>query len=694
MDEERIFGEEERGLSGSEPDTGTSDSAETPGSGPSQDPDMSGFTQEHVPELHFDTDSEEGSAPAYEPDLQFGTDTGSGDDISGAETGSGADSFETDAGTGSFGTDTGSDSFGTDTGADSFGADTGADSFGTDTGAEDTGSGTGVFGTDAAQDEPQPQPQPSSFDYDDEPRFDTQTGERLDKPKKKFPGILLTLAVTAFAVGCFVYAVMPGRITRKDAAGDADPVETEQAELAIASEQTEQAATEADTEEAVLSAAVAQTEALTEAQTENHAAEETEAGTETETETKQELPLLPPFEGGSVALSASLDVSDMVEEVMPSVVSVTSTNVQTVLDFFYGRRQIESTAAGSGFIVYEDADSYGIVTDASILSGAMEVTAGFFIPEESKEDSAGEPLAEAQIVGVDPETGLALLRVEKDALSEEVKNAVRPAVLGDSDAVRVGERAIAIGNALGYGQSVTEGIISAIGRQMQTDSGLHEFLQTDASINYGNYGGALLNEAGEVIGINAGKVSGESSERMGFAVPVNDAKQVIEALEKEGFSPSGEAKETEQKAVLAIRSEEPETEETKAEETQAEETQAGEPQTEQPQTEKTASAPGEGGGMLGVHVSEISEENQVIYRIPSGVYVADVTAGSGAEAAGLEAGDLITSVDGKATGNVQELKEALSATKAGDTAEVVYVRPDKDGKYDESAAVSVKVTLQ
>ena len=115
---------------------------------------------------------------------------------------------------------------------------------------------------------------------------------------------------------------------------------------------------------------------------------------------------------------------------------------------------------------------------------------------------------------------------------------------------------------------------------------------------------------------------------------------------------------------------------------------------EQPQTEKPAPASGEGGGMLGVHVSEISEENQVIYRIPSGVYIADVTAGSGAEAAGLAAGDLITSVDGKATGNVQELKDALSGTKAGDTAEVVYVRPDKDGKYDESAAVSVKVTLQ
>ena len=577
-------------------------------------------------------------------------------------------------------------------------------------------------------------PQDRPHDYDvDEPKFDTQTGERLDRPKKKYPGVILTLAVTAAAVGAFVYAVLPGKLPSLGNLEE-DDVETE-IHLAVAS-------TESDETEA---AAVVQTEAeMSETETEaaavmnKEAQTESEPGAETETETETEKGSgtgkdsqagkdkkneKPEFKTEGIALSATLDVSDMVEEVMPGIVSVTCKNIRTVQDFFYGLQQIEQTDAGSGIIVDEDDDAFYIVTDAWVVEGADELTVGFSVSREATEGLSDEDtLADASVIGIDPETELAMLRVEKDGVNEVVRSLVKPAVIGDSDSIRVGERAIAIGNAMGYGLSVTEGIISALDRQMSSGAGVHSYIQTDASINYGNYGGALLNRDGEVIGINAGKISRDSGEGMGYAFPVNAAKDAISRMLGKDTQDAPEVKETEEKkeessGKVMLQVAEPETEaqaaETEAQaaeteaafetEAQAAETEAA-PEAELKAAETETEAESEnrtevsvtqaGGGKLGVSVAEVSDEYSIIYRIPKGVYVVGVVDGAGADQAGLREDDVITSVDGKETPTVVKLKEVLSSTSAGDEVEVTYVRPDEDGDYSEDNVVTVTVTLQ
>ncbi len=577
------------------------------------------------------------------------------------------------------------------------------------------------------------QDRPHDFDVD-EPKFDTQTGERLDRPKKKYPGVILTLAVTAMAIGAFVYAVMPGKLPSL-ANMEEDEVETE-VQLAIVpaavqSETESEAGTEAAVQTEAQTVIVAQTE--TEVMTETETELETETETESETEAKlttvagpktgqDKKDAEPEFKSEGVMLSATLDVSDMVEEVMPGIVSITCTNIRTVQDFFYGRQQIEQKDAGSGIIVDEDDSAYYIVTDAWVVEGAQELTVGFSVSREATEGLSDEDtLAAASVTGFDEETGLAMLKVEKDAVHETVRSLVKPSVLGDSDSIRVGERAIAIGNAMGYGLSVTEGIVSALDRRMTSDSGVHSYIQTDASINYGNYGGALLNRDGEVIGINSGKISRDSGEGMGYAFPINEAREAISRMLPDGSAAVTEAQEagetekaqeeTSGKVTLQVAKPEteesaseeaaPQTEESKAAEETApqteESTAAQEPAEEAPQTEEareTEAASKGKGGMLGVSVAEVSDEYSIIYRIPKGVYVVGVVDDGGADKAGIREDDLIIAVNGEETPSVTALKEILSTTGAGDEAQVTYIRADENGDYNEDAAVTVTVVLQ
>lgn len=631
---------------------------------------------------------------------------------------------------------------------------------------------------------------PHDFD-DDEPKFDTQTGERLDKPKKKFPAIVLTAAVTALALGAFIWAVDPEGLPSKKENKTEDPVETEVV-LAIADEDSKAAvqdvtqAKETESEAAAVTPAEdSQTEASEQTETEQAkpSADETEADktgrevklsvageetsmtqTETEAQTESETEAgteaqartgAPQFKTEGVTVSASLDVSDMVEEVMPQIVSVTATSIQTVRDFFFGQQQFEQTDAGSGIIVDQDDSSLYIVTDAYILNGAQDVTVGFCVQKDLTEDLTDEDtFSPATLVGYDSDTGLALLKVSLEDINETVRSLIKPAVLGDSDKIRVGERAIAIGNAMGRGLSVTQGIISAVNRPAQYAGGIFDFIQTDASINYGNYGGALLNEAGEVIGINAGKITDDSSEGMGYAFPINQAKIVIEELLSSGEGQ--EAKQKEEKSAsdkeeksqketkkqletLAIADEQEETEDSQAmtpaqtEETK-EETQAETPaQTEEvkeeaqteahsqeeselkenpeteakqeepvimaaPETEKEARRQEESEdsdkGQLGIQIGEYSKEDQIIYRIPAGAVIADVVPGSGAEQAGLAAGDLICGIDDKVIETVKDVQNALSDKKPGDQIEVSYLRPDESQGYEDSKVEKVTVTLQ
>lgn len=598
-------------------------------------------------------------------------------------------------------------------------------------------------------------------DFDDEPRFDTQTGEPLDKPKSKVPGILLTIVVTAAVAGAIGAAVVNKDSWNKTSISD--EAETEGTDLVIAG-QTEEAQTEKTTEKAEEIQSEKTSETESEKQTDTEAAEtsglvpgpDAESETESETETEKES------EAGSLAdsiqeelgkntvsLNTSLDVSDMVEKVLPSVVSVTSQSVRTVESFFYGEQQIRESNVGSGIIIDEDDDHYYIVTDANLAARADDLTVGFAAPsgrEQASDDgpvqSSGEgmtqpdeteglvtlqqadeddgyltngsddqkddTLASAELVGADAGSELAVLSVKKADIDETVRSGLKKAVLGDSDKLRIGQRAVAIGDALGYGQSVTQGIISALGRSMQSEYGVHEYIQTDASINYGNYGGALLNLDGQVIGINAGKVSRDSTEGMGYALPVNDAitgirnilngrgEGLVEAGSSEKETEAAEDAQAEEagsgqtEAILTVPHEDEKpvsgSETENKPEKQSETENKTEDQSEAGQTQSSRA------GLMGVHVGEISEENQIIYRIPEGVYVAAVDEGSGAQAAGLKEGDVITEVDGKAVPSVAELKKIMKDTKAGDQVKVTYVRPDKDGNYGGTEVTTV--TLQ
>ena len=576
---------------------------------------------------------------------------------------------------------------------------------------------------------------------DDEPKFDTQTGERLDKPKKKLPAMFLTFAVSVLAVGAFIYSVKPGALPSDNDVQPKEPVETETA-LAIAeheeeSEKTAFAQTEPESAEPVQTEGESEAAFSTVQSVLKPSVTETEIETETETEAGAGLQIFeegPKFSTDGITVSASLDVSDLVEEAMPEVVSVTAASVQRVWDFFSGEQEIVQSEAGSGIIIGRDEDYLYIVTDGVIVAGAQEVTVGFSVKMEvSDKLDAEDTIVEAEVLGIDEDSLLAVIRVSADQVNETVLSLVKTAVLGDSDRLRPGDNVFAIGNAMGRGLSVTRGIISAVHRPVKYGTSVHEMIQTDASINYGNYGGALLNDAGEVIGINAGKSTEESAEGIGFAFPSNDAKAAVGRIlgeEKEAPAAADKdadsAKETEEEkekekepltlALAQAESETPEAADTKESEALAEaadvkESEAlteavpeeiSQPETQPkdekeetieaaPDTEQAAS--GKEPGQLGIQVGEFSKENQIIYRIPEGVVVAEVMNGSGAQAAGLLSGDLITKINDERITGVEQLKKALSGYGKGDKVKVSYIRPDGDSVYEESNENYVMVEL-
>ena len=597
---------------------------------------------------------------------------------------------------------------------------------------------TGTFGAGA---DPFAQPGGESFaqqggdahDFEEEElKFDTQTGERLDRPKKKFPSILLTIAVASLAIGAFVYSVKPGALPSSGGEEKPEQVESETL-LAIATPESESELSAGIVQETETEDKAAETEAdVLAAKTESEMESGPETETETETETEAEAGILrqedgPTFSTDGITVSASLDVADLVEEVMPQVVSVTATSLQTVRDFFYGTQEILQTDAGSGIIIDRDDQYLYIVTDAVIVNDVQDVTVGFCVKKEAAEELKDEDtVAQAEVMGIDEESLLAVIRVAEDQINETVLSAVKTAVLGDSDQIRVGEKVFAIGNAMGRGLSVTQGIVSAVKRSMRYGAADHELIQTDASINYGNYGGALLNADGEVIGINAGKITENASEGMGFAYPVNDAKEAISRmLEKTGAGAVTETEESkdaaakekaqtgeeteEAKHTLTLALAEEESESSSPDKEKESETQPAEEQIRMPESEDTKKeeAPSESEkagtepaaatddqGQLGIQVGEFSKEDQIIYRIPAGVVVAVVSEGSGAQAAQLAAGDLITGINDTRVESVGELKEALSGLKRGDKVKVSFLRPDSDGVYHKDKETEVTVTLQ
>lgn len=321
------------------------------------------------------------------------------------------------------------------------------------------------------------------------------------------------------------------------------------------------------------------------------------------------------------------DVSDIVENTLPSIVSITNMSVQEVQNFFGGISQQESESAGSGIIISQNDSKLLVVTNNHVVEGSDTLTVTF---------NDGNSV-EAQIKGTDSARDLAVVAVPLDKISDDTMNAIKVATLGDSDSLKVGEPAIAIGNALGYGQSVTTGIVSATRRTIDGFDG--EYIQTDAAINPGNSGGALLNANGEVIGINSAKINSSAVEGMGFAIPISDASDVIQNLMN---------KETRSKVSDEER------------------------------------------GYLGIKGYDVSEEGAQMYNMPTGVYVKEVMSGGGAEKAGLTKGSIITGFEGSSISGMSSLQEQLQYYKAGEEVTLTVQIPDKNGEYTEK---DIKVTL-
>ena len=364
-----------------------------------------------------------------------------------------------------------------------------------------------------------------------------------------------------------------------------------------------------------------------------------------------------------------------------------------------GRQEERAAEAETESSVYDTASS-------EETAGASETEeAGSQPVQNGAKSQADDTLADAELVGADAGTELAVLAVKKQEVGAAAEGQIRIASFGDSDSLKIGERVVAIGDSLGYGQSVTQGIVSALGRTMKTAYGSNSYIQTDASINDGNYGGALLNLDGEVIGINAGKISQDATERMGYALPANDAKtgigHILSGRGSGRFGENGEKPAQTEKPISETEQKETERTEKQTEtvqtETSRQEQTIGKPSDHLKRAEETQPESGSGdsekkSGLLGVRVADISEENQIVYRLPKGVYVASVEEGSGAEKAGLAADDVITKIGDQSVETVEDLRDALKETKAGDTVKVTFVRADKDGKYDRT--YSTKVILE
>lgn len=320
------------------------------------------------------------------------------------------------------------------------------------------------------------------------------------------------------------------------------------------------------------------------------------------------------------------DVSDVVEKVMPAMVSIVNNFTETANVFGQQYTQ-EEAASGSGIIVGKTDDELLIVSNNHVVESADTLTVTFIDGSE----------AQAQVKGLDSDMDLAVIAVSLNDLSDDTKNAITVATLGSSDDLKLGEPVIAIGNALGYGQSVTNGIVSALNREITLENGATgTFIQTNAAINPGNSGGALLNMNGEVIGINSNKIGGTAVEGMGYAIPITSASPIIADL-------------MERQTRTKVAEDEV--------------------------------------GYIGISLQEVTSQISQMYNMPEGIYVVSVEEGSAAANAGIMKGDIITKFDGSSISSYSDLQKTLQYYAVGDSATITVQRP-QNGEY-----VSVELNL-
>ena len=330
----------------------------------------------------------------------------------------------------------------------------------------------------------------------------------------------------------------------------------------------------------------------------------------------------------SSSSTGTSDVATIAKNAMPSIVSITNMSVQEVQSFFGGTQQQESTSVGSGIIIGQTDSELLILTNNHVVEGNEKLTVSF-VDNES---------VEANVKGTDSTKDLAVVAVKISDVKDSTMDEIAVATMGDSSKLEVGEQVVAIGNALGYGQSVTSGIVSATERTLDGYEG-GTLIQTDAAINPGNSGGALLNSNGEVIGINTAKVATDSVEGMGYAIPISDASDTIQNLMNQ---------------------------ETKTKVSEAEQ------------------------GYLGIQGVDVSDESAKMYNMPTGVYISDVVKNGGAQQAGLTKGSVITGLEGTTISDMNSLKEQFQYYRVGDKVKVTVQVPGNNGEYTEK---TVEVTL-
>ena len=322
----------------------------------------------------------------------------------------------------------------------------------------------------------------------------------------------------------------------------------------------------------------------------------------------------------SDTVQTTTDLSEMVENVMPSIVSITSVIEQTINYGFWGQSGTqEAEGAGSGIIIGQNNSELLIVTNYHVIEDAKKISVAFC-------DSSD---VEATVKGSDSDADLAVVAVPLSSMQDSTKSAIKVATLGKSSSLKVGEPAIAIGNALGYGQSVTAGYVSALDREVALTDKTMTLLQTDAAINPGNSGGALLNMKGEVIGINTVKYSDTTVEGMGYAIPIDTAYPIIQNLMNQETIP--ESKQA----------------------------------------------------YLGITGSDVSESYSKQFNLPTGIYVQSVQEGSPAEKGGIYAGDIITKFDGNSVSTMENLINRLSNHQAGETITLTVKRMNQQGTFEE-----------
>lgn len=361
-------------------------------------------------------------------------------------------------------------------------------------------------------------------------------------------------------------------------------------------------------------------------------------------------------DSNATKLSAgTLSVADIANNAMPSVVAITAVSVQEVQDFFGGTQQYEDVGSGSGIIVGQNDEELLIATNNHVIENAKNVSVSFYgddVDASALESGTSgmnqdmEAVAEeyaknsvaAQIKGTDAENDLAVVAVQKSDIPEETLNQIKVATIGDSDSLVVGEQVVAIGNALGYGQSVTSGYVSALNRSINMENTADSLIQTDAAINPGNSGGALLNMQGELVGINSAKFADETVEGMGFAIPISTAQPILDDL----MNRETRSKVDEDKAAY-----------------------------------------------MGITCMNVSAEVSQMYNLPSGVFVSEVEKDGPAEQAGIQSGDIITSLDGTKVSSYDEMTSRLEYYAAGETIEIIVQRADS-GQY---VAKTLTITL-